>query len=139
MKKFISLIAFSILATAQAFAGDVEPGLYFAQDVESGDIKAQIQLNEDNTAGLRLSAGEYLMPAPGCMGSYKVEGSLLSATMACPDFGTINVTLDTTNITPESVRSEEGALVNVTLDLIGNDPLPFRVKKIDKPVFPQRF
>lgn len=139
MKRMISLIAFAFLATTQAFAGQIESGLFFAQDLEGGEIKAQIQLNEDKTVSFRIATTDYVMPAPGCQGTYQVEGDLLSAAMSCPDtgLGDINVTLDITNVTPESVRSPEGARVDVTIDLIGNDPMPFTVKKIDQPVFPE--
>lgn len=138
MKRMISLFGFLILSMSQAFAGHIESGLYFAQDLEGGEIKAQIQLNEDKTVNFRIATTDYIMPAPGCQGNYIINENLLSATMICPDAGVdpINVVLDITNVTPEAVRSPEGARVDVTIDLISKDPMPFTVKKIDQPVFP---
>jgi len=131
----------SLLATfafAQAQAGSIETGIYHARDLEGGEIQAEIKLNEDKTVLFRLATPDFVMPAPGCTGTYEVQGHDLAATLSCPNEGidSLNVILDITNVTPESVRSEEGARVDVIIDLLGSEPMPFKVKKVEAPVFP---
>jgi hypothetical protein len=73
------------------------------------------------------------MPAPGCEGVYKVTGDILLADMNCPQPGLekLQVIIDIKTVTPQSIRSDIGAEVDVTIDALGSDPFKFHLKKIN--------
>ncbi len=135
------LFIFGLLMTSLAFADQsevignktVETGFYTAVDVETGTIQSSLLLRADNTVNFKVSTPDFTMPEPGCEGTYKVVENLLTADMTCPiDFlSEVQVRIDITNVTPESVRSEQGVNVDVIIDALGEDPYQFNLKKIE--------
>lgn len=133
MKKL--LIGLCLLATT-AFAAEnkiVETGLYKAVDVDTKTVDCTLLIRPDQTVNFKVKTEDFSMPEPGCEGKYQVVGALLVADMTCPMEGleTLNVKIDITNVTPETVRSENGAAVKVQLDAFGPDAYDFSLKKID--------
>ncbi len=128
-----SLIAIITLASSLSFAMDIEPGTYKAVDVDSHSITATLQVRPNYTAYMMLTAPDFVMPEPGCEGTYLVDGHILKADMKCPLEGMeqVKVSIDITDITPESVRSEPGVIVDVIIDSLGKDAYKFELKKIN--------
>ncbi|OFZ31602.1 MAG: hypothetical protein A2622_03195 [Bdellovibrionales bacterium RIFCSPHIGHO2_01_FULL_40_29] len=110
----------------------VEPGLYKATDVDSGEVTATLLIRANQTANLKLSAPDFEMPEPGCEGVFTVTGNILAANVKCPVdfFEELNVTIDITPVTPESVRSPAGAVVDVMIEGLVDEPTKFVLRKI---------
>ena len=129
-----SLFAILTLATSLSFAADmiVEPGTYTAVDVDSGTITATLIMRVDNTANLMIAAPDFEMPAQGCEGTYKVTGNIMTAHMVCPieGFEKMDVNIDITPVTPETVRSPNGAIVDVVFTAFGDEAAKFVLRKI---------
>jgi len=132
-----SLILAISLFSSLSFAAPhpVEPGLYSAVDVDTKTIVASLQIGADKSVVFKVTAPDFTMPDPGCKGFYTVVENTLSADMKCPlDFlSEVQVVIDITNVTPESVRAPNGVVVNVVIDALGSDAYPFVLKKIDAP------
>lgn len=130
---FISSLFFSASSAFAASAADhiVEVGSYKAVDVESGQLEASLVLRADQTVSFGLKTVDGIELA--CDGTYAVAGELFIADMKCPMEGLeqIQVKIDITTVTPESVRSEKGALVGVTLEMIGPDAFQFYLKLVE--------
>lgn len=131
--KSIALIALFVSSISFAVDHAVEMGTYKAIDVETGTIDSTLVIRADGTVNFKVKTPDFEMPAPGCDGKYTVVGDILSANMICPMEGLekIQVKIDIKNVTPESVRSEPGADVNVTIDALGSDPYKFHLKKVE--------
>ncbi len=123
-----------LFATSVSFASDhaVEYGTYRAVDIETGTIVAILDARPDMTAHFTVKTPDFEMPAPGCEGSYSITGDILQADMKCPMEGLeqIKVKIDIKNVTPASVRIEQGADVDVMIDALGADSFKFRLKKM---------
>lgn len=129
-----SLFAIISLITSLSFAADkiVEPGIYTATDVESSKIVATLNMRADKTVNLVIAAPDFEMPAEGCEGTYKVTGNIMLAHMICPieGFEEMDVTIDIAPVTPESVRSQNGVVVDVIFAAFGDEPAKFVLRKI---------
>lgn len=131
----VLFLVFSFFATV-AFSQEqnkvIEAGLYKALDVDTGTVDCTLQINEDQTVLFDVKTEDFSMPEPGCAGTYKIEGNVLSADMECPieELSGLNVKIDITNVTPESVRTEQGAPVKVQLDAFGPDMYDFTLRKV---------
>ncbi len=129
-----SLFAILSLITSLSFAADkvVEPGTYTAVDVDSSSITATLIMRADKTVNLVIVAPDFEMPAEGCEGKYTVTGNLMAAHMVCPieGFEQMDVKIDITPVTPETVRSQTGVIVDVTFDAFGSEPSKFVLRKI---------
>lgn len=141
MKKFLSALlitSLSIITAAQAVNMTVEPGYYEAVEIEAdgseGDINTQMEIYEDGTVWFDVQTDKFTMPEPGCTGTWEVTGTQFLASLECPIFllPYIDVSIDITNVTPETVRSDLGAEVYVQLDIMGKEPRLFRLKKFDQ-------
>lgn len=135
MKKLFLTSLISLLLSTSAFAADkeVELGLYNAVDVESGEIHASLLLRADKTVNFKVATPDFEMPEPGCEGKWVVRGNMITSDLKCPliFLPEVHVEIDITTVTPESVRSEEGALVPVSIDVLGSDAAMYRLKKIN--------
>lgn len=111
----------------------VEPGSYTGVDVETGDIHAQLVIRADKTLNFKVQTPDFEMPEPGCEGTYDVQGNNFTSQLTCPlsILPEVSVNIDISNITPESVRSAEGALVPVVIDALGTDPMMVRLKIVE--------
>ena len=129
-----SLFAIITLITSLSFAADkiVEPGIYTATDVETSTIVATLNMRANKTVNLMLAAPDFEMPAEGCDGTYEVTGNIMAAQMICPieGFEKMDVTIDITPVTPESVRSQNGVVVDVIFGAFGDEPAKFVLRKI---------
>lgn len=131
MKSLLLIISlFSNLSLAAN--KQIEPGLYSAVDAETQTIVSSLLMGADNSVVFNIRTAEFTMPEPGCVGIYNVAENKLSADMQCPlDFlSSVQVTIDVTNVTPESVRSEQGVIVDVVIDALGSDAYKFILKKV---------
>lgn len=130
--KIFALALLFVSSLSFALNRVVEPGTYQAVDAETGTIKATLIANADLTAMFTVMTPDFEMPAPGCVGTYLVAGDFLKADVKCPKEGLeqIQVTIDIKNVTPESVRTEKGADVDVMIDALGTDPFKFFLRKI---------
>ena len=132
MKKILFAILFSSL-TAFAANKEVEPGFYEAVDADKGDINVQMQVNEDHTAAVSIVNKSPFKPNINCEGTWSVNENMFFAALDCDHFLVpyIEVNIDITNVTPESIRTERGAEVNVQLDIMGPDPRLFMLRKVE--------
>jgi hypothetical protein len=130
-----SLILAISLFSSLSFAADktIEPGLYSAVDVDTQTIVASLETHADSTVIFKVTTPDFTMPEPGCQGTYAIKENLLTADMTCPlDYlSKVQVTMDVTNVTPESVRSPEGVIVDVVIDALGSDAYKFVLKKVE--------
>ena len=129
-----SLFAILTLVSSLSFSADkvVEPGTYTAVDVDSSTITATLIMRANKTVNLVIAAPDFEMPAEGCEGTYEVTANLMAAHMVCPieGFEEMDVTIDITPVTPESVRSLEGVVVDVIFGAFGEEPAKFVLRKI---------
>ena len=128
MKTVFSILT---LISSMSFAA-VEPGVYSAVDVDTKQITATLKVRPDNTANLKMTAPDFVMPEPGCEGIYTAENKFLLADMKCPVEGLerIKVKIDITDVNPQSVRAPNGVVVDVTIDALGNESYKFILKKL---------
>lgn len=128
-----SLFAILTLVGSLSFAADkvIEVGTYTAVDVESSTITATLIMRADKTLNLIIAAPDFEMPKEGCEGTYEVKENLMSANLVCPieGFEKMDVTIDVTPVTPESVRSVAGAIVDVVFGAFGDEPSKFALRK----------
>ncbi|MFZ3231307.1 MAG: hypothetical protein WA160_13950 [Pseudobdellovibrio sp.] len=131
-----SLLLTITLFSTLSFAANkqVEPGLYSAVDVDTQTIVSSLLMGADGSVVFNITTPDFAMPAPGCTGLYTVVENSLTADMACPlDFlSQVQVGIDITNVTPESVRSNDGVVVDVVIDALGTDSYKFILKKIEQ-------
>ena len=124
---------FSILTLISSISfAEIEPGIYSAIDVDTKQITATLKVRPDHTANLKMNAPDFVMPEPGCEGTYTAENNLLLANMKCPIDGleNVKVKIDITHVTPQSVRAANGVIVDVTIDALGNEAYKFVLKKL---------
>jgi hypothetical protein len=128
MKLFTLLSLFFI--SGNSFAQDVELGKYLAVPKDYPSASALIDLKIDGSATAKIT-GEDL--EVNCAGSFNVEDRIVNSHVNCdhPDVTEIKVIIDMTPVTPENIRSEKGVEVMAKFDLIGDDPIPFILKKAD--------
>ena len=135
MKKLL-LVCLS-LSFGSAFAvpsnKSVEAGLYNAIDVETGTISAQLTIKANGTLNFKVNTPDFEMPEPGCDGTYAVSGNSFTSNLTCPIaiLPEVSVNIDITAVTPQSVRTAEGALVPVVIDALGSDATLFRLKIVE--------
>lgn len=130
MKTIISALLF---VSSVSFAVDqIEAGTYVAKDVDSGTIVATLAFKNDKTVNFKVETPDFTMPEPGCNGVYAIKNNLLTAEVKCPveELANLQVQIDITNVTPESVQSEPGAVVPVKVDAFGSDAINFYFKKV---------
>lgn len=133
MKKLLFTILFSSL-TALAANKEVEPGYYEAIDKDKGETKVQMNVNEDGTAQVAIMTKSMFKPDVECEGTWSVQENLFMAALECDSFllPYADVGIDITNVTPESVRAENGVEVGVQMDILGPDPRLFILKKVEQ-------
>lgn len=129
------LLAISLFSSL-SFAADkvVEPGFYSAVDVDTQTIVSSLQIGADKSVIFNVSTPDFEMPAPGCKGLYQVHENTFTADMKCPLDGLseVQVSIDITAVTPESVRNPNGVIVDVIIDALGPDAYKFILKKVEK-------
>ena len=132
MKKILFAILFSSLA-ALAANKEVEPGYYEAVDADKGEINVQMQVNADGSAAVSIVNKSPFKPNINCEGTWSVTENMFFSALDCDHFLVpyIEVNIDITNVTPQNLRSEQGAPVNVQLDIMGPDPRSFILKKVE--------
>lgn len=139
MTKTLLALAASLFLATNTYAAnksadkEVELGLYNAIDVDSGEINASLLLRANKTVNFKVSTPDFEMPEPGCEGRWIVRGNTIVSDLECPliFLPEVHVEIDITTVTPESVRSEEGALVPVSIDALGGEPALYRLRKIN--------
>lgn len=127
------LMSVLLFVSAQVNAAQVELGNYRAIDSETKTIISTFVLRADGTVNFHVTTPDFTMPEPGCDGTYKVVGNEFSADMTCPTdlLPEVGVIIDITNVTPESLRTENGVEVDVVINALGDEPIKFLLKKND--------
>lgn len=131
MKLFLASLLLSVAAYSAPKV--VEVGTYKAVDTETQSIIATLVIRADKTLNFKVTTPDFTMPEPGCEGTYTVEENNFISDLNCPlDFlSEVQVQIDITNVTPESVRSAQGVNVQVVIDALGEDPFEFNLHKIN--------
>lgn len=129
----ISTAVFADAKNAAAANKQIEFGQYEAIDEESGTIKASLDIRPDNTTVFTVSTPDFQMPAPGCNGTYFIQGAILKASVKCPTamLPWAEVEIDLTNVDSKSIRSKDGARVAVVISALGNEANMFRLKIVN--------
>ncbi len=118
------LLVVSANVNAQTATG-VELGKYTAVDVDSGTLNAKLELKADKTLTFNLSL-------VSCTGTYSIQGKAIEALLKCPPtLPEAKVSIDITNVTPQSVRSAKGVEVNVIIENLAPEGAKFMLKKAD--------
>ncbi|MEQ1723314.1 MAG: hypothetical protein ABL930_09055 [Pseudobdellovibrio sp.] len=128
--KFLVLLI-SMLISSQLFAAtQVELGKYLAVPKDFPTVLATLELFADNHATVYIDADGIII---NCTGVFNQVENQLAANANCdhPDAPEINVIIDVTNVTPDELRSEAGVEVPVKFDLLGEDSVPFILRKLD--------
>ncbi len=129
------LLGLVLLASIQVWSApkEIEMGHYTAVDVETGEVTATLEVRPNKTLNFNVSAPDFSMPEQGCEGTYEVVENNFIADLECPIlfFSQVHVEIDITTVNPQSIRSQEGALVPVIIDLLGDEPTMFILKKAD--------
>ncbi len=122
-----------LLFSSTAFAYDIEVGTYKAVDAETGTIIATLLTRADKTVNFKVKTPDFEMAEPGCEGTYVVSDNVLVADMKCPMEGMeqIQVKINISKVTAETLRQEPGATVDVSIDALGTDPYKFYLKKLN--------
>ncbi len=124
-------LALVMFASTQVFAGNVELGKYKALDKDTKSIEANFELKEDKSVILSIRSEDVSVT---CKGYYNVAGNSFTSTVKCdhpllPD--ATSVVIDVTNVTPAGLRSPTGVEVAVVIDVLGDEPVLFMLKKAD--------
>ena len=127
------LLSLAVLVSTSAFAAQVELGKYRAVDSDTKTIVANFELRANGTVNFTVKTPDFTMPAPGCEGTYKVQGNNFLADLKCPTdlLPEASVKIDIGNVTPQNLRSEPGVEVGVVIDALGEEPNKFMLKKAD--------
>ena len=126
-------LAIVLAAATQVQAATVELGKYKAVDSETQSIVATFELKADSTLTFSVKSTDGSLPQTNCTGKYAVKGNEFAADLKCQSalLPTASVKIDITGVTPEKLRSPQGAKVNVKIDALGEDPTEFILKKAD--------
>lgn len=124
------LLSFVLMAATQVNAAQVELGKYKAVDADTKSVQVALVLNADATTQFNVSSPDFSV---ACKGKYAVNGNMFSANVACNSdlLPEASVKIDITNVNPQSLRSEKGAEVDVTIDALGDEPAKYLLKKAD--------
>lgn len=127
------LVTLALLVSTSAFAATVELGKYSAVDKDTKTIVATFELRANGTVNFSVKTPDFTMPAPGCEGTYKVEGTNFKADLKCPTdlLPQASVNINIANVTPAGLRSANGVEVAVVIDALGEEPNMFLLKKAD--------
>lgn len=128
---FLSLL---LVGTAQfAHAASVELGKYAAVDADTKTIQANFELKAGGALTFTVKSADGSMPPTNCTGNYSVAGNTLSANLTCQSnlLPKASVQIDISTVTPQALRSANGAEVNVAIDALGGEPTKFLLKKAD--------
>jgi hypothetical protein len=127
------LLSLVLLASTSAFSATAELGKYTAVDKDTKSIVASFELRANGTVNFTVKTPDFTMPAPGCEGTYKVQGNSFLADIKCPTdmLPEASVKIDITNVTPENLRSANGVEVAVVIDALGEEANIFILKKAD--------
>ena len=128
--KFIMLSLVLVVLAIQVNAAQVELGKYRAVDAETKSIVATFELKANGTVVFNVDSPEFSV---SCNGKYAVNGNKFSTNLSCDSFilSSASVTIDISNVNPQSIRSAKGAEVNVIIDAIGDQPVKYLLKKKD--------
>lgn len=127
------ILSLVLLASTSAFSATAELGKYIAVDKDTKSIVASFELRANGTVNFTVKTPDFTMPAPGCEGTYKVEGNNFSADLKCPTemLPQASVKIDISNVTAAGLRSATGVQVGVVIDALGEEPNQFMLKKAD--------
>lgn len=126
------ILSLVLVISAQANAAQVELGKYRAVDADTKTTTADFVLKADGTSTIAIKTPDLPKPIV-CEGKYKVVANELAADVKCKSalLPQANVKIDITNVNPQSVRTENGAEVNVIIDALGDEAVKFLLKKAD--------
>ncbi len=126
-----SLILSLLLATTvQVSAATVELGKYRAVDAATKSTVADFELKANGMVNFRVRNPDF---AVSCSGKYAIRGNQFAANLQCNSFflSETSVRIDIRNVNPQSLRSEKGALVDVIIDALSDEPVKYLLKKVN--------
>ncbi|MCM2277450.1 MAG: hypothetical protein NDJ89_05185 [Oligoflexia bacterium] len=103
------------------------PGPYFA---------VELSINRNGTYIYREGNMDSVTPNGACFGDYEIRNDVFSGTLWCKDRGDqerIHQEIDLRGITPASLK--KGVTAEVRSSALGETPLPFTFRKLQKPFF----
>lgn len=120
----LSAITFNVQAAT------VELGKYRAVDAATRSTVASFDLKANGTVSFHVRSPDFEV---ACGGTYTVRGNEFSTHLECDSFllPEASVKIDISTVTPQSIRSEKGAEVNVIIDALGDEPVKYLLKKVN--------
>lgn len=124
------LLSLLLVVSTQVNAAQVELGKYKAVDADTRSVVADFELKAGGTVDFQVSSPDF---AVACSGKYQVDGNTFSTDLTCKSdiLPQANVKIDISNVTAQSIRSENGAEVSVVIDALGEEAVKYLLKKND--------
>ena len=116
--------------TINVSAATVELGKYRAVDAATRSTVASFELLANGTVNFHVRSPEFQVT---CRGRYTVRGNEFATNLECDSFllSEASVKIDISNVTAQSIRSVNGAEVNVIIDALGDEPVKYLLKKVN--------
>lgn len=126
------LLSLLLVVSTQVNAATAELGKYRAVDADTKTTVATFELKADGTVVFEVKSPD-ITPAIQCSGKYTVKGNIFSSDLNCKSqiLPKASVQINISNVNAQSIRSANGAEVDVIIDALGTDPVKFLLKKAD--------
>ncbi len=130
MKSF--LLTLILVVATQVNAAQVELGKYRAVDADTKSVVATFELKADGTVNFQVKSPD-ISPAIACSGKYTAIDNKFATDLTCKSeiLPKVSVKIDISNVTAQSIRSENGAEVSVIIDALGDEAIKYLLKKND--------
>ena len=129
----VSSAAFAGSLTAKDLQGYVVGQLA----IQGPNLVVELQINSNGTYSYRQGTVDSVSPKGACTGEYKIQNDVFTGDLICKmggDQQRITQEIDLKGITLQALK--KGVTVEVRSSVMGGQPLPFTVKKLDKAYFP---
>lgn len=128
MKAILLTILSAITINVQA--AQVELGKYRAIDAATRSTVASFELKANGTVNFHVRSPDFEVT---CSGRYAVRGNEFSTNLECDSFflSEASVKIDISTVNAQSIRSVNGAEVNVIIDALGDEPVKYFLKKLN--------
>ena len=124
------LLTLLLVVATQVNAATVELGKYRAVDAATRSTVASFELKANGTVNFNVRSPEFEV---ACSGRYAVRGNEFSTALDCDSFllPSASVKIDISTVNAQSIRSANGAEVNVIIDALGDEPVKYLLKKVN--------
>ncbi len=126
------ILSLMLVVSTQVSAATAELGKYRAVDADTKTIVATFELKANGTVDFQVKSPD-ISPAIACSGKYTVTGNEFATELTCKSdiLPKANVKIDISNVNAQSIRSANGAEVNVIIDALGDEAVKYLLKKAD--------